>query len=75
VQIGKVSFRFAYEAYYKYLGKLQQPKSNFSQLKQPHSNLRRVTNTLKLGTCCGKPQFQLALIFVIVDAVKSTTKM
>jgi len=50
--------------YYKYLGKLQQPKSNIIQLKQPHSNLGRVKNILKLGTCCGNAPFQLTLIFV-----------
>jgi len=38
-QTGKVSFIFAYEVYYKNLGKLQQPNPNLSQLKQPHSNL------------------------------------
>jgi len=37
--------------YYKYLSKLQQPKSQLGQLKQLHSNLVRVRNILKLGTC------------------------
>jgi len=60
-QTGKVSFRFAYEVYYKDLGKLQQLKSNLSQLKQPHSNLGGVRNISKLGTCSGNPPFQLTL--------------
>jgi len=56
---------------YKYLSKLQQPKSKLGQLKQLYSNLGRVRNILKLGTCTNpnvcKPQ--------IGDAVKCTTKL
>jgi len=48
---------------YKYLSKLQQPKSKLDQLKQHHSNLGRVRKILKLGACSGNSPFQLTLIF------------
>ena len=49
---------------YIYLRKLQQPKSKLDQLKQLYSNLGRVRNILKLGTCSGNSPFQLTAIFV-----------
>jgi len=63
--------------YYKYLSKLQHPKSKLDQLKQLHSNLGRVINILKSGTCSGNtiptnPNFCRPQT---VDAVKFTTKM
>jgi len=37
--------------FYKYLSKLQQPKSKLGQLQQLHSILGRVRHILNLGTC------------------------
>jgi len=50
--------------YYKYMSKLQQPKSKLDQLKELHSNLGSVRNILKSGKCSGNSPFQLTLIFV-----------
>jgi len=72
----EVSFRFY--IYYKYLSKLQQPKSKLGQPKQLYSNLGKVRNILKLGTCRVVTHHSNQPLFCnpqIVDAVKCTTKM